>query len=199
MTYLIAEKSNLLGLFLRGWFSVCFRTSAFIGAAVFLAVALLCATDVRAAEKTTKKEGKQSSKLVEYEVFNLIQSKTIQKSLTGKAGSPKRGEALIIDKAKGNCLQCHVIDKFHELAKKNPDTYGNMGEIGPTLDGVATRYNEGQLRLILVNAKLVFPETIMPAYYRIDGFTRVADEFVDQPIMSAQDIEDILSFLKNLK
>lgn len=199
MTNLTTHRLNLNARFLRAWFFVPFRMSAFFGIISLLMVVLIGVSGLRAAEPTPKKKQKQSSKLVEYEVFNLIQSKSIQKSLTGKAGNPKRGEALIIDREKGNCLQCHVIDKFHELAKKNPDTYGDMGEIGPTLDGVATRYKDGQLRLILVNAKLVFPETIMPAYYRIDGFTRVADEYVDQPIMSAQDIEDILSFLKTLK
>lgn len=142
---------------------------------------------------------KLSSELVKYEIFNLIQSKSIPKSLTGKRGNVKRGETLIVNREKGNCLSCHVVDEFHEKAKKNPDIYGNMGEIGPSLDGVATRFKESQLRLILVNAKEVFPETIMPAFYRVKGFTRVDDNFIDKPIMSAQDIEDILSFLMKLK
>ena len=158
----------------------------------------------KADKKTGKNQDKNqdkkhSSKLVEYEIFNLIQSKSISKSLTGVKGSPKRGEALMIDPEKGNCLQCHALDLFHEKAKKNPNVYGGMGEIGPTLDGIATRYKESQLRLILVNAKLVFPETIMPAYYRIEGLTRVGDGYVDKPIMTAQEIEDVLSFLVQLK
>ncbi|GAA6210779.1 hypothetical protein NBRC116602_05190 [Hyphomicrobiales bacterium 4NK60-0047b] len=155
--------------------------------------------DLNAAEKATKATEKKTSKLVEYEIFNLIQSKSIPKPLAGKKGNWKRGEALILDVAKGNCLQCHRIDQFHEKAKKNPDVYGNMGEIGPSLDGVASRYKDSQLRLILVNAKLVFPETIMPAYYRIEGLTRVDDKYLDKPIMSAQDVEDILSFLMKLQ
>lgn len=167
--------------------------SVFIG---FMYTPFVLAKDVKKAEPKTKAS---SSELVKYEIFNLIQSKSIPKSLTGKRGNVKRGETLIVNREKGNCLSCHVVDEFHEKAKKNPDIYGNMGEIGPSLDGVATRFKESQLRLILVNAKEVFPETIMPAFYRVKGFTRVDDNFIDKPIMSAQDIEDILSFLMKLK
>ena len=155
--------------------------------------------EVHSAESAKKTDKKPVSKLVEYEIFNLIQSKSILKSLTGVKGSPKRGEALMIDPNKGNCLQCHALDFFHEKAKKNPNVYGGMGEIGPTLDGVASRYKVSQLRLILVNAKLVFPETIMPAYYRVEGLTRVGEAYNDEPIMTAEEIEDILSFLVQLK
>lgn len=160
---------------------------------------LLPALEVHSAESAKKNDKKPVSKLVEYEIFNLIQSKSIPKSLTGVKGSPKRGEALMIDPAKGNCLQCHELDFFHEKAKKNPNVYGGMGEIGPTLDGVASRYKESQLRLILVNAKMVFPETIMPAYYRVEGLTRVGEAYKGGPIMTAQEIEDVLSFLVQLK
>ncbi len=198
MTNSIAQKFNLLAQFLRAPFCMSLRLCMILLITPVL-VTSIWALDLNAAEKATKKSEKKTSKLVEYEIFNLIQSKSIPKPLAGKKGNWKRGEALILDIAKGNCLQCHRIDQFHEKAKKNPDVYGNMGEIGPSLDGVASRYQDSQLRLILVNAKLVFPETIMPAYYRIDGLTRVDDEYLDKPIMSAQDIEDILSFLMKLK
>ncbi len=197
MTNSILARRGVIAQFLK---------ASFLGASFFVAIvlilSLLSVSSVFAAkndEKKAKKSEKDTPKLVEYEIFNLIQSKSIPKPLAGKKGNRKRGEALILDAAKGNCLQCHVIDQFLVKAKKNPDVYGNMGEIGPSLDGVSTRYKESQLRLILVNAKLVFPETIMPAYYRIDGLTRVDDKYLDKPIMSAQDIEDILSFLMKLK
>ena len=198
MTNSIAQKFNLLAQFLRAPFCMSLRL-CMISLITPLLVTSIWVFDLNAAEKATKTTEKKTSKLVEYEIFNLIQSKSIPKPLAGKKGNWKRGEALILDAGKGNCLQCHRIDQFLEKAKKNPDVYGNMGEIGPSLDGVASRYKDSQLRLILVNAKLVFPETIMPAYYRIEGLTRVDDEYLDKPIMSAQDIEDILSFLMKLK
>ncbi len=198
MTNSIAQKFNLLAQFLRAPFCMSLRLCMILLITPLL-VTSIWVFDLNAAEKATKTTEKKTSKLVEYEIFNLIQSKSIPKPLAGKKGNWKRGEALILDAGKGNCLQCHRIDQFLEKAKKNPDVYGNMGEIGPSLDGVASRYKDSQLRLILVNAKLVFPETIMPAYYRIEGLTRVDDKYLDKPIMSAQDIEDILSFLMKLK
>lgn len=137
--------------------------------------------------------------LVNYEIIDLIESKSIPKSLTGKRGDAKRGEALMVDRKKGNCVACHSLDIFEKKAQKDPNKYGDMGEIGPPLDGVALRYKEGQLRLLLVNAKKAFPETMMPAFYWTDGLTRVGEKFQNKPILEAQDIEDIVRFLMELK
>lgn len=146
------------------------------------------------AEQSADKAG-----LVDYEIVDLIESKSIPKSLTGKQGDAKRGEALMVNRKKGNCIACHSLDDFEKKAVKDPNKYGDMGEVGPPLDGVASRYKEGQLRLLLVNAKKVFPETIMPAFYRIDGLTRVGGEFRNKPILEAQEIEDIVRFLMGLE
>jgi sulfur-oxidizing protein SoxX len=73
------------------------------------------------------------------------------------------------------------------------------GEIGPPLDGVAERYEEPQLRLQVVNAKAINPDTIMPAFYRTDGFHRVLDKFKDKPVLTAQEVEDVVAYLKTLK
>ncbi len=142
-------------------------------------------------------DSKQS--LVNYEIVDVIQSKSIPKSLTGKRGDKKRGEALMIQRSKGNCLACHQVSLFEEKAKTDPNAYGDMGEVGPTLDKVAKRYKEGQLRLLLVDAKQVFPETIMPSFYRVENLHRVGKKFKDKPILGPQEIEDVLSFLLSLK
>ena len=139
------------------------------------------------------------SSLVKFEIVDVIQSKSIPKSLTGKRGNKKRGEALMIKRSKGNCLACHQVSLFEEKAKKDPNAYGDMGEVGPTLDKVAERYKEGQLRLLLVDAKQVFPETIMPSFYRVKNLHRVGKKFKNKPILAPQEIEDILSFLLTLK
>ena len=139
------------------------------------------------------------SSLVKFEIVDVIQSKSIPKSLTGKRGNKKRGEALMIQRAKGNCLACHQVSLFEEKAQKDPNAYGDMGEVGPTLDKVAERYKEGQLRLLLVDAKQVFPETIMPSFYRVENLHLVGKKFKEKPILEPQEIEDILSFLLTLK
>ncbi|MFT6557660.1 sulfur oxidation c-type cytochrome SoxX [Sneathiella sp.] len=112
----------------------------------------------------------------------------IPNPLTMEAGDPDKGRKAVINRKQGNCLACHAVTSlanqpFH-------------GEVGPALDGVSQRYNDGQLRLILVNSKKVFDGTIMPAFYRTDGLNRVSKKFKDKTILSAQQIEDIIAFLK---
>lgn len=142
---------------------------------------------------------KKGGDLVLYEVVDVIQSKSIPKSLTDGGGDINAGEELIVAREKGNCIACHIISAFDEKAKKAPNKYGDMGEIGPPLDGVAERYSEGQLRLILVDAKQIFPDTIMPSFYRVKDLHRVGGAFDNKPILQAQEVEDILSFLMTLR
>ena len=56
-----------------------------------------------------------------------------------------------------------------------------------------------QLRLRVVNMKVLDPQTIMPAYYRVSGLEGVSREFVGKPILSAQQIEDLVAYLQTLK
>jgi sulfur-oxidizing protein SoxX len=71
--------------------------------------------------------------------------------------------------------------------------------LAPDLAGTGSRWSVGQLRLRLVDARRLNPETIMPPYYRIDGLDRVAPAFQGKPIFSAQQIEDVVAFLATLK
>lgn len=116
----------------------------------------------------------------------------IATSLTGVAGDPAKGREWFVGRKLGNCLACHA----------NSDTVDQPyhGEVGPPLDGVAERWSEEQLRAILVNSKQALsPETIMPAFYRDSGFNRVAEKFKGKTILSAQQIEDVVAYLKTLK
>jgi sulfur-oxidizing protein SoxX len=73
-----------------------------------------------------------------------------------------------------------------------------FGNLGPPLVGVASRLSEPQIRLRLVNPKRINPETIMPAYHRAEGLTRVAEKYRGRPILSAQEIEDVVAYLLTL-
>ena len=71
--------------------------------------------------------------------------------------------------------------------------------MGPSLAGVGLRLSEGQLRLRLVDAAAVNPETIMPSFYRVTGLTRVARAYEDRPVLEADQIEDVVAFLATLR
>ena len=111
-------------------------------------------------------------------------------SLTGTAGDPGRGRAIILDRRLGACLLCHAgpfpEEKF-------------QGTLAPDLSGAGSRWSEGQLRLRLVDATRLDPNTIMPPYYRVDGLTRVGERWRGKPILTAEQIEDVVAFLLTLR
>lgn len=123
---------------------------------------------------------------VSYEVENL----SIAQSLTGKPGDAAKGRQVAINRKKGNCLACHVMpipeQQFH-------------GEVGPPLNGVAARTSAGQLRLRIVNPKTFNPNTIMPSFYRVEGFNRVMKKFQGKTMLTAQEVEDVVAYLMTLE
>jgi sulfur-oxidizing protein SoxX len=71
--------------------------------------------------------------------------------------------------------------------------------MAPDLKGTGARWKEGELRLRLVDARRLNRDTIMPPYYVTNGMTRVAASFRGKPILSAEQIEDVVAFLATLK
>jgi L-cysteine S-thiosulfotransferase len=119
-------------------------------------------------------------------------------SLSGVAGDPESGAKIMTTNAKGNCVACHLIE-----AMPNVQFPGN---IAPPLDGVASRYDEAQLRGIIANAKMTFEGSFMPAFYKTEGFIRPGNAYTGKapegdlpPILTAQEIEDVLAYLLTLK
>jgi L-cysteine S-thiosulfotransferase len=110
-------------------------------------------------------------------------------SLTGAPGGPARGHALVRERT-STCLLCHSgpfpEEKF-------------QGDLAPSLAGAGSRWSEGQLRLRLVDASRLNPVTIMPSYYRVDGLDRVGATWRGKPILSAEQIEDMVAYLATLR
>jgi len=74
-----------------------------------------------------------------------------------------------------------------------------MGEVGPPLAGVGSRLTPGQIRLRLVDPTLLNPAAAMPAYHRVDGLAYVDQRYRGRPVLSAQEIEDVVAYLAALK
>jgi sulfur-oxidizing protein SoxX len=51
----------------------------------------------------------------------------------------------------------------------------------------------------LVDAARLNPQTIMPSYYRTDGLERVGWQWRGQPVLNAQQVEDVVAFLRTLR
>ena len=120
----------------------------------------------------------------------VIEHGEIKSSLTGAPGDPVRGRAIVGERQKGLCLLCHSGPFPQERFQ---------GDLAPTLDGVGARMSEGEIRLRMVDGAKVNPQTIMPAYYRVDGLTRVAPAMRGKPVLEAQEIEDVVAYLLTLK
>jgi sulfur-oxidizing protein SoxX len=114
----------------------------------------------------------------------------IPASLTGSKGDPQRGRAIVTNRQVGLCLLCHSGPFPEERFQ---------GNLAPDLRGVGSRLSEGQIRQRLVDPARSNPQTIMPAYFKTEGLARVAPSYRGKPVLSAEQIEDVVAFLVTLK
>lgn len=110
--------------------------------------------------------------------------------LTAEPGNPGRGRAIVRDMGRVTCLICHALPIAEE-----PD----HGGVGPPLSGVGARLSPGEIRLRLVDPKLLNPQSIMPAYYRVDGLNRVGAAYRGRTIYTPQEVEDVVAYLASLR
>ena len=121
----------------------------------------------------------------------------VEQSLTGMPGDPEKG-MLAMNKGAGNCIACHHVTALLEV-------FPYHGEVGPSLDGVGDRWAIEELRGIVADAKKTFPESVMPSFYKTEGFFRPGKGFTGkaaegpiQPYLSAEQIEDVVAYLLTL-
>ena len=110
--------------------------------------------------------------------------------LTGVAGDPASGRVIVTSRQRGLCLLCHSGPFPEERFQ---------GDLAPSLAGVGSRLSEGQLRLRLVDSRKLDPDTIMPSYYQTEGLNRVGAAWRDKPVLTAEEIEDVVAFLATLR
>jgi sulfur-oxidizing protein SoxX len=113
----------------------------------------------------------------------------IPEPLANTRGDVARGRALVVERS-STCILCHS-GPFPEQKFQ--------GDLAPDLSGSGSRWSEGQLRLRLVDASRLNAATIMPSYYRVQGLQRVGTLWRGKPILSAEQIEDIVAYLVTLR
>ena len=114
---------------------------------------------------------------------------SIVNPLSSSPGDAAKGRVIVVSRQTGLCLLCHSGPFPEERFQ---------GNLAPDISASAGRLSEAQLRARIVDASRFNPGTIMPSYYRSVGLNRVAPKFEGQPILSGQEIEDVVAFLVSL-
>ena len=106
------------------------------------------------------------------------------------AGDPQRGREIVANRQVGLCLLCHAAPIPEERFQ---------GDLAPSLAGVGSRLSEAEIRARIVDPGKSNPYTIMPAYYKTEGLSRVANAYRGKTILSAEQIDDVVAYLVTLK
>ncbi|MBK9363366.1 MAG: sulfur oxidation c-type cytochrome SoxX [Rubrivivax sp.] len=110
--------------------------------------------------------------------------------LTATPGDPARGRAIVASRQTGLCLLCHSGPFPEERFQ---------GNLATSLAGAGSRWSAGQLRLRIVDSRRLQPDGPMPSFHRTEGLQRVGPAWRGQPILDAQQVEDVVAFLVTLR
>jgi len=114
----------------------------------------------------------------------------IPQPLSAEPGDAARGRAIVANRQVGLCLLCHTAPIAEERFQ---------GTLAPDLAGAGARSTPAQLRLRLADSRRINPQSIMPAYFRADGLTRVGKGWQGKTVLGAQQIEDVIAYLASLR
>lgn len=104
------------------------------------------------------------------------------------SGDATRGRELFVSRDGGHCVLCHAVPGV-----------AAAGDIGPSLAGVGSRLNAARLRLRVADITRVNPDAAMPSFHRTEGLNRVASRHAGQPVLTGQQVEDLVAYLERLK
>lgn len=105
-------------------------------------------------------------------------------------GDAARGRAIVASRQLGLCLLCH---------RAPIDSERQQGNLASDLAGAGSRWSAAQLRARIVDAKQLNPTSLMPAYHRTEGLTRVGAAWRGKPVFDAQQVEDVVAYLVTLQ
>jgi len=112
----------------------------------------------------------------------------IPRPLTAEPGDPARGRSIVVNRDQGGCILCHEVPGETQF-----------GNIASALAGAGERLSVAQLRLRVADSSRLNPDTPMPAYYRTEGLAQVAAAYRGKPVLSAQQVEDVVAWLATLR
>lgn len=115
-----------------------------------------------------------------------IVADTIPTPLTTQPGDANIGAKIFSERDQGHCVLCHAVASLDAPFQ---------GNVGPDLSDIGARLSPAQIRLRIVDASRMNPETVMPPYYRTAGLSQVASAYTDAPMLPAQDIEHLVAYL----
>lgn len=131
--------------------------------------------------------GVATAALAQAAVFEAV-GDAIPRPLASEPGDPARGRSIVANRDQGGCTLCHEVPGETRF-----------GDIAPPLAGAGARLSVPQLRLRVADSTRVNPDTPMPAYYRTEGLAQVARAYRGKPVLSAQQVEDVVAWLATLK
>jgi sulfur-oxidizing protein SoxX len=129
----------------------------------------------------------RSAGLVPYTVVG----KTIPQPLTAAPGDAANGRRVTMNRESGDCVLCHALPDLPVAS-----VHGN---VGPPLAGVGSRLTAPELRMRIVDPTRLNPDSVMPAYYRVQNLTQVASAYRGKPVLTAQEVEDVVAYLQGLR
>jgi sulfur-oxidizing protein SoxX len=106
------------------------------------------------------------------------------------AGDPEKGRAIVANRQLGLCLLCHTGPIPEERFQ---------GNLAPDLRGVGSRLSADQIRQRLIDPARFNPDSIMPAYAKSEGLTRVAPSLRGKTLFTTEQIDDVVAYLVTLK
>jgi L-cysteine S-thiosulfotransferase len=114
----------------------------------------------------------------------------IPQPLTDVPGDAQRGRAIVASRQQGLCLLCHQAPIAEEPAQ---------GNLAGDLRGTGSRWSEAQLRLRVADARRLNPASLMPAFHRAEGQQRVGPAWQGRPVLDAQQVEDVVAYLRSMR
>ena len=120
----------------------------------------------------------------------LIEGDALPVPLTQSIGDGDEGRQVFQSREQGHCVLCHQIQNL------NAEFQGNLG---PDLTEVGSRLTPGQIRLRIIDYERVLSGVTMPSYYRIHDLNQVGDDYENQSVLTAQQVEDLVVFLSEQK